>query len=59
MELLKVSENEEHSYLKKSPLYKKTYVDLVVIKAVLQVLQEWIFRQGFEEDHVAHPDHVV
>lgn len=37
----------------------KTHVDLVVIKAFLQVLQERVFRKGFQEDHVAHPDHVV
>lgn len=37
----------------------ETYVDLIVVKAVPQVLEEWIFSQGFEEDHVANPDHVV
>lgn len=37
----------------------EAYVDLIVVEAFPQVLEEWIFTQGFEEDHVANPDHVV
>lgn len=37
----------------------RAHVDLVVIEAFPQVLKERVFRKGFQEDHVAHPDHVV
>lgn len=36
-----------------------TYIDLIVVKALLQVLQKWVFRKGLQEDHVPNSNHVV
>ena len=36
-----------------------THVDLIVVEAVPEVLDEGVLRQRLQENHVADPDHVV
>lgn len=68
MEVLKVGVNTTTSHTSQNPnslfgLFvtscSTTYIDLIVVKAFPQVLEEGFFSHGFEEDHVANPNHVV
>ena len=45
--------------MQRSTRYTGTHIDLVVVEAVPEVLDERVLRQRLEENHVADPDHVI